>query len=239
VLAGSDLLRALRVSAGAVLVGGQALAFWVAWLGVRIKGAPRAYISGDADFLGSREHVARFAAAIGGKATYPGRRGMTALAGAVEKRAGAATVGVDVLHRLVGLDAEGVRRRAVEVTHPADATVRFRVMDPVDCLVSRLENLRRLAAKRDAAGAWHARLAVAVCRAYAEELLRLGEERKAVRVATALFRLAGSAAGLQAYARHGVDLLEAIPVERFHGAGFKREQARRSLAAIRKLRNQM
>jgi hypothetical protein len=109
-------------------------------------------------------------------------------------------------------------------------------MDPVDCLVSRLENRRRLAAKRDAAGAWHARLAVAVCRAYAEELLRLGEEPKAIRVATALFRIAGAAAGLQAYAKHGVDLLEAIPVERFRSASFKREQARQSLAAIRTLR---
>ncbi|MEW6688619.1 MAG: hypothetical protein AB1452_05935 [Pseudomonadota bacterium] len=221
-----------------MLVGGQALAFWVAWLGVRLRDAPRAYISGDADFLGSREHVARFAAALGGKATYPPRRAITALVGAVEKRAGTASVGVDVLHSLVGLDAEGVRRRAIEVTHPADRSVRFRVMDPVDCLVSRLENLRRLAAKRDAAGAWHARLATAVCRAYVEELLRLGEERKAIRVATALFRLAGCAAGLQAYAKHGVDVLEAIPAQRFRSASFKREQARRSAAAIRRLRKE-
>lgn len=215
-------------------MGGQALAFWVAWFGVKVRDAPRAYITGDADFLGSREHVARFAAAIGGKAVYPGRRAMTALAGAVEKGAGAASV--DVLHSLVGLDAEGVRRRAIEVSHPADPSVRFRVMDPVDCLVSRLENLRRLAAKRDAAGAWHARLAGAVCRAFVEELLRLGDERKATRVAAALFRLAGSAAGLQAYAKHGVDLLDAIPVESFRSASFRREQARRSLAAIRGLR---
>ncbi|MCC6209710.1 MAG: hypothetical protein IT513_01580 [Burkholderiales bacterium] len=222
-----------------MLVGGQALAFWVAWFGVNVRDAPRAYISGDADFLGSREHVARFAAAIDGKAVYPDRRGMTALAGAVEKKSGTAGAGIDVLHRLVGLDAEGVQRRAVEVTHPVDATVRFRVMDPVDCLASRLENLRRLAAKRDAAGAWHARLAVAVCRAYVEELLRLGEQRKAIRVATALFRLAGTAAGLQAYAKHGVDVLEAVPIERFPGASFRREQARRSLTAIRRLRKEI
>jgi hypothetical protein len=219
-----------------VLVGGQALAFWVAWFGVGLRDAPRAYISADADFLGSREDVARFAAAIGGKALYPPRRGMTALAGAVEKRAGGTTIGVDVLHRLVGLDAAGVRRRAVEVTHPADASVRFYVMDPVDCLVSRLENLRRLAAKRNEAGAWHVRLAIAVCRAYAGELLRLGEERKAIKVATALFRLAGSAAGLQAHARHSLDLLDAVPVDRFRNAAFRREQAPRARAAILKAR---
>jgi len=221
-----------------VLVGGQALAFWVAWFGVELKDAPRAYISGDADFLGSREHVARLSAALGGKAIYPPRRGMTALYGVVEKKTGGATVGMDVLRKLAGLDAEGVRRRAIEMTHPADESVRFRIMDPVDCLVSRLENLRRLSAKRDEVAAWQARLAIAVCRAYIKELLSLDAERKAIRVATAIFRLAGSAPGLQAHTKHGLDVLDAVPVNRFRNESFKREQARRAVAAILKVRGE-
>ncbi len=222
-----------------MLVGGQALAFWVAYFGVQIRDAPRAYISGDADFLGSREHVERFSKAIGGKAVYPPRRGMTAIHGAVEKKTGGVKIGVYVLHRVVGIDAGDVRRRAVEIAHPGDASLRFLVMDPVDCLVSRLENMRRLAAKRDEIGVWQARLAVAVCRAYVEQLLSLDDERKAMQVATAAFRLAGSAAGLQAHAKYGLDVLGAVPVERFTNERFKREQARRSLASILKARGHM
>ncbi len=147
--------------------------------------------------------------------------------------------GVDVLHRVVGIDAGDVRRRAVEIAHPGDASLRFRVMDPVDCLVSRLENLRRLAAKRDQIGVWQARLAIAVCRAYVEQLLSLDDERKAMKVATAAFRLAGSATGLQSHREYGLDILDAIPLDRFENANFRNEQAPRSMAKISKARKNL
>ena len=93
-----------------MLVGGQALAFWLAWFKIDFSGGPRVYVSSDAD---------------------------------------------------------AVRKRAIEVTHPRDPSLRFLVMDPVDCLVSRFENLRQIA----------------------------------------LFRLAGSATGLQAHAKYGLDIV--------------------------------
>ena len=112
-------------------------------------------------------------------------------------------------------------------------------MDPVDCLASRFENLRRLTDKRNDVGVWQAAKAVAVCRAYIRELIRQDGERKAIKVATALFRLAGSAAGLQAYARHRLDILEAIPLKDFPAGAFLRQQARRSVAAIRRARENL
>jgi len=195
------------------------------------------YVSSDADFLGLRAHVEAFARAIRGTAAYPPKRGFTALHGAVKKSAGGGgEIGVDVLHRVVGLDAAAVKRRAIEVTHPGDPALRFLVMDPVDCLASRIENLRRLADKKNDVGVWQAAKAIAVCRAYVQALIREDSERKAIKVATALFRLAGSATGLQAYARFRLDILEGVPLDDFSSGSFLRQQARRSVAAILTLR---
>lgn len=222
-----------------MLVGGQALAFWLAYFRIDFSGGPRVYVSSDADFLGLLKHVEAFSRAIGGKAVYPPKRGTSALYGAAEKSSGGRFVGVDVLHKVVGLDAGAVRKRAVEVTHPRDPSLRFLVMDPVDCLVSRFENLRQLAQKQNEVGTWQAAKAIAVCRAYIGELIRLGGERKAIRAAIALFRLAGSATGLQAHAKYGLDILKAIPLGAFSTESFKREQARRSVEAIRRARENM
>ena len=222
-----------------MLVGGQALAFWVARFGIPVNDGPRVYISADADFLGFAEHVDRFSKAIGGKAVYPPKRGFTALLGAVEKEAGGKTIGVDVLHSIVGLDSDGVRKRAIEVTHPEEPSLRFSVMDPVDCLVSRFENLRRIPEKQNEVGTWQAKMAIAACRAYVEELIRLEDERKAIKIATALLQLAGSATGLQAYGKYGLDILAAIPLSRFRNANFRHQQAARSLANISKARENL
>src|SRR3989304_522343 len=102
------------------MVGGQALAFWLAYFKIDFSDGPRVYVSSDADFLGFLKHVGAFSRAIGGKAVYPPKRGMSALYGAAEKSAGGRFVGVDVLHKVVGLDAGAVRKRAGEVTHPRD-----------------------------------------------------------------------------------------------------------------------
>lgn len=194
-----------------MLVGGQALAFWLAWFKIDFSDGPRVYVSSDADFLGLPK----------------------------QKMIKSKLIVVDVLHKVVGLDADAVRKRAVEVTHPRDPSLRFRVMDPVDCLVSRFENLRQLAQKQNEVGAWQAKKAIAVCRAYIGELIRLGGERKAIKAATALFRLAGSATGLQAHAKYGLDVLAGVPIGRFSNDTFKREQARRSVAAIAKARKDL
>ena len=222
-----------------MLVGGQALAFWLAWFKIEFSDGPRVYVSSDADFLGFLKHVEAFSRAIGGKAVYPPKRGLSALLGTAEKSAGGRFAGVDVLHKVVGLDADAVRKRAIEVTHPRDPSLRFLVMDPVDCLVSRFENLRQIAQKQNEIGVWQAKKAIAVCRAYLGELIRLGGERKAIKAATALFRLAGSATGLQALAKYGLDIVAGIPIVRFSNDTFKREQARRSVAAIAKARKDL
>jgi hypothetical protein len=215
------------------------LAFWVTRFGIPIEQGPRIYISADADFLGFVEHVERFSKAIGGKAIYPPKRGFTALHGEVKKETRDGVVGVDVLHKIVGLDSNGVRKRAVEFTDSHDSTLRFSVMDPFDCLASRFENLRQIPEKQNETGIWQAKMAISVCKAYMEDLIREGDERKAIKVATAVFKLAGSATGLQTCKKYRLDILEAIPLSQFKSANFRDQQAARSLANISKARKNL
>src|SRR6185436_4586848 len=124
-----DLLKLLRASDGAILIGGQALAFWVAYFGIDIPAGPRAYISADADFLGLAEHVKTLSDAIGGRAIYPSKREITSLHGAVAKQTkDGRKIGVDVLREVIGISSSQVTQRAIEVRHPKDPALRFHVM---------------------------------------------------------------------------------------------------------------
>jgi hypothetical protein len=232
-----DLLKLLRASDGAILIGGQALAFWMAYFGIEIPAGPRAYISADADFLGFAEHVKIFSDAIGGRPIYPAKRAMTALHGAVTKETkDGRKIGVDVLRQVVGVSSIQVGERAIAVHHPKDPTLRFQIMEPVDCLVSRVENLRQLPEKQNAVGVWQGNIGIAICNAYLKELVALGEERKAIRAATAILKLTGTAPGLQVFWKYGLDLLSAIPIESFRTESFKKEQFARTVAHVHSAR---
>ena len=237
VITQADLLKLLRVSGDAVLVGGQALAFWVFYFNLDLPDGPRPYVSTDADFLGFRSHVEAFSHAIGGRAEYPTRRQITALHGVVMKQTRSGEqIGVDVLHAVVGVGADEVREHALDVRHPQDPNVSFRVMSPIDCMVSRFENLRKLADKHSDVGVWQARISIAVCRAHLEKLLALEDERQAIRAATRLLEIAGTAPGLQAFRKHDLNLLDGIPIARFKSRTFKEQQYKRTVARIKILR---
>jgi len=215
----AQLVKLLGLAQSAVLVGGQAVAFWAAFFNVPVPPALGSYVTKDSDFLGNREDVARIASGMQGAALYPHRRGLTALAGQVKINLSEDRyLNVDVLHRIVGFDnADAVRRRAEERSL---GEVRFRVMHPVDCLTSRLVNLRKLPEKRNAAGAAQAELAVRVIRRYLEAVLDEGNERLALRAVESVAKMAVEPAGVLVFREYGVDVLEAIPVKRISSRKF-------------------
>jgi hypothetical protein len=236
-VAPATVLKALGVAQDAVLLGGQALAWWVARLDVPMHTipAPRAYISGDIDFLGALDDVKRFAQALRGEAILPPRRAITALVGQVRARAGARSYfGVDVIHRVVGVDADRVRRNAIEFTLRQPAGVSFKVIEPVDLLLSRLENLRQLEEKRNAVGVWQAELAILVCHAYIEDMLARDNEKQARNAATAIGRMAAHATAIQAARAYGLEVLAAVPAGHFSHDKFRQEQWPRMVAAVDK-----
>jgi hypothetical protein len=231
------LLKSLRVADDAVLIGGQALAFWVAYFDLPLPAGLRTYISSDADFLGALQHVATFAEALGGRAEYPSKRQISALHGAVTKvTTNGPKILVDVLRSVVGLAADEVKKRAIKVHHPSDHNVLFEVMNPVDCLVSRFENLRKLPDKDKDVGAWQAKISIAVCNAYLKTLIGLGDERAAIQAATRALRLAGTAPGLQAFRNHGLELLDSVPVDLFETRSFREQQYAKTAAKVLSLR---
>lgn len=215
----AQLAKLLGLAQDAVLVGGQAVAFWASLFSVPIPSALGSFVTKDSDFLGDREDVARMASGMQGAALYPHQRGLTALAGQVRiDLSDHRFLNIDVLHRIVGFDdSDAVRKRAEERSL---GEVRFRVMHPVDCLRSRLENLRKLVEKRNEAGAAQVELAVRVARRYLETLLEEGKERLALRAIESIARMAIGPAGVLVFRSYGIDVLEAVPLKRVSNRKF-------------------
>lgn len=228
-----ELDRLLASAGNAVLVGGQALAYWMGRYGIDAAEAPEAVVTRDVDFLGGRADAERLAAGIGGTIEVP--KAMSILSAVVRKKlAGGKAYEVDLLRRINGVPEAEVRRRAERVESKGGAS--FLVMSPIECLVSRLENLRTIRDKQTPAGAWQARMAVRVARKYIEALLANGEEKAAIRAATSVVAAATHAMGLGAYRSHGIDPLDAVPIERYANRQFVDNQWARSLARLEKVR---
>jgi len=133
-----------------VLVGGQALGFWVQSYGL---GVPEGFaaISNDLDFLaksaGDKESVQRFASIIKGHTIIPSDRALTALVGqAVLDISDDEFINIDVIFKVIGIKPELIRSRAVRVQ---DGKSAFLVMHPLDVLHSRLANIHQLVDKKD------------------------------------------------------------------------------------------
>jgi hypothetical protein len=204
-----------------VLVGGQALAFWVDWYGLSHRQPDVPAISNDVDFLSrspaDTESVRRLASAIKGRAIYPNKRALTSLVGqAVLDVSDEEYVNVDVIFKVVGIGGETVRKRAVKIV-PAPGRSAFMVMHPLDVLHSRLANLHKLRDKQNDKGKMQLALAIDVGR----EFLR-GEAREAKAAETAagrspiqgyvsaIERLATEDAGRKVASRHGLHVADAI-----------------------------
>lgn len=195
-----------------VLVGGQALAFWADYLSVPILDpALGSGVSSDADFLGDRDAVKRMADGIHGKAIYPSKKALTSLVGQVIiPLADDEFLNVDVINNIVGIDADAVRRRALDARF---GSVQFRVMHPLDVLQSRLENLARIADKRTPEGIAQACLAVQVSRSYITSIADTTEQgqKSASKAVEKIINLGKSGAGKSAQKKYGLCLLDAIP----------------------------
>jgi hypothetical protein len=144
-----------------VLVGGQALAFWMDHYDVHGIGSLPA-VSRDVDFF-SRDAantapLRRFAKAIRGQAKVEDIRALTALIGsAIAPADGDRVYNVALLHHVIGLDRDRLLANSIEVVVSGSGT-RFRVMHPLDVLQSRNANLHQLPEKQDEIGQLQFRL---------------------------------------------------------------------------------
>ena len=193
-----------------VLVGGQALAFWIDHYSIKVtlpSTDDEPYVSRDADFLGTREHVKKLAEIIVGETTYPPQRAMTILCGQVFviDKNNKTFMNIDVIHKIGNMDSEAVRNRAATASIAGNS---FLVMHPLDVLVSRLENYRGIKEKRDGNGLRQIELSIDVAKQYLTDTIRR-DEAIALKAIEKIAEAARSAAG--GYARkNGAEVYDAI-----------------------------
>lgn len=201
-----------------VLVGGQALSFWVDWFDIPLPPLKSPYLTTDADFMGSHLDAQVLAHELGATIktatmddhtpnlavlTYQGYEGQKLL--------------IDVLSGVIGLSDDEVRKLAVELVRK-DAPL-F-VMHPVLCLKSRISNLHRLSFKRNGNGISQARVAVEVARRFFAVMHEIDNERQALKWAKEIRAMALSDAGLFVFANYQIDVLDAVDPAAFKSPRF-------------------
>lgn len=231
----ADMVRRVLAAAGTdvVLVGGQALAFWMDRYGIEPTDTSVPAVTRDVDFFthdaaqGRSLHA--FAKAIGGQPAFATPEAITALVGSAVAPAEPGRVyNVDLLHSVVGLKRKALVENAVHVELPGLAS-ELRVMHPLDVLQSRNANLHTLADKQDAVGQMQLRLAIKVARRYLEETIdgietsRLAAraiERATLDAIGGVIGYASEDAAKKNAARYGIHLADTIPAWRVRSATF-------------------
>lgn len=207
-----------------VLVGGQALAFWMQRFGID---AQQATITNDGDVLGQVAKARDIAQALKAAVVVPDQNALTSLVAQIRVPVGSGKVrNVDVLHLLYtvgGLrkSTEFTRRvlaRCVEVQWQAGKSIR--VMHPLDVLESRIQNAAGLLEEKGPHVLTQARRAIEVAKAAILKVARAkdpGDERLGQLVQD-VYRLACSRPGRMLLKDHGIDVLDAIDLEELRNA---------------------
>lgn len=214
-----------------ILVGGQALAYWVAWYDIDYAEWKTPAISRDVDFFtpdaSNSAPLSALARAIGGQAHVQRMQSLTALVGSAMAPAGDGRVyNVDLIHSVFGMPRERVSANAMKVDLPGGGTLR--VMHPLDVLRSRSENLHALAEKRDEAGQQQFRLAIEMARAYLEDRIDALEaganateaQRDVLKLLRPVVDASSGDAAIKNAERYGIHLADAIPAWRIRAPAF-------------------
>ncbi|HSW04737.1 hypothetical protein [Aquabacterium sp.] len=201
-----------------VLVGGQALAFWMNRYGIEAHGAA---ISNDGDVLGKIDRARLIAKEMRAALIEPDHRALTSLVAQMRVPVGRQGLvrNIDVLHLLYTVSGlrksaeftAAVWRDSVEIEWKPGH--RIRVMHPLHVLDSRVQNAVGLLDDKGPHVLTQAGWAIEMARAaivrvlnQADEDTRLGAMLKQVH------GLAGSRAGRQLLREHGLEVLHAVPI---------------------------
>lgn len=201
-----------------ILVGGQALAFWMDRFGIDPRGAA---ISNDGDALGELTAARALAAALKARLVVPPKTARTSIVAQLRlQAAGGMERNIDVLHLLYTIS--GLRKSSDFTRQVVRDSVQvewrrgkfIRVMDPFDMLESRAQNAVGLYEDKGPHVLTQLRWAIEVAQA---ALLRLAADpaspgRLGSKVQR-LFALARSQVGRRLWTEHGIDLLGAIDVD--------------------------
>lgn len=201
----------------AIIVGGQALAYWADYFDVDLFVSDSG-ITKDLHLFGDASHLINIGAQLRATPQLQNPRFISALIGTIEiPISGNLATNVDVIHTIVGIPRDEVRRNAVRVNI---AHYDCLVMHPMHVLESRLKNIEMIAEKRNEKGVNQAVLAVQVANQYIASRATSGDEAVALKAIEKVVRLAKVSAGKMA-AELGVSLMDAIPFEVIKNENFQ------------------
>lgn len=161
-----ERITAPLARSSSILVGGQAVFFWLNYFAQTSPEAATliAIPSKDVDYLGTRQDAERLAKALSGQLAIPSPDDHGPQMARVDAMIDGREVEIDFIRHVLGITEAALRRRAVAVQLRQGAPI-IVVMHPIHCLISRAANsvvLRRksphsssqLASTAVLAGAW-------------------------------------------------------------------------------------
>lgn len=199
-----------------VLVGGQALAFWMDRYDIS---AGTAMITHDGDALGKVANAHDLAVALKATLLKPPARARTALVAQIRIPApGGRFANIDILHVLYTVS--GLRKSSEFTAAVIDNSIEFewrpgkfiRVMDPLDLLDSRVQNAAGLLEDKGPHVLTQVRWAIEVVKAILLKLAGAGEpaEGRLGRKLQTVLTLSESRAGRKLLVEHDIDVLDAV-----------------------------
>lgn len=201
-----------------VLVGGQALSFWVDYFDIELPRLDTPYLTSDADFYGSRLDAQLLAEALGANIRIATMDDATPNLAVLSYRGSTGEkLLIDVLSGVIGLKDAEIKDNAIRMVRGDQA---IHVLHPVLCLVSRCANLERIPSKRNGNGISQALVAIEVVRRFFQTLHDVSLERIALKWSKKIRRLGLSPHGLFVYAHYGIDVLDALDASQFRSPRF-------------------
>jgi hypothetical protein len=203
---------------GTVLVGGQALAFWMDRYGIEPEGA---VVTNDGDVLGTADDAERIAKALRAALVRPTERALTSLVAQIRiPVADGRLRNVDLLHLLYTVGGPRKSREFTEAVVRDSVLVEWkrgqciRMMHPLHVLDSRVQNAVGLLAEKGPHVVTQAVWAIEVARAAILRVLgRPGEHDRVGAMVQQVYTLARSRAGRQLLRERGIETLKAIPID--------------------------
>lgn len=203
------LIRQTR-SVNTVLIGGQAIAFWIDYFRIRAR-LPALTV--DIDYLGTR----REAQLADARLRYPHKLKLAAPEDLPSTAMLSVTMEgykdpilIDYLAGIIGVDSRDIVRSAVTVEVEGEP---LKVIHPIHLLQSKIWNLYRLAGKRNAQGIEQGRLAIEIVAAFLRTTAL--SQREQLKAIEKIGRIAATDPARDARERYGLDCLKAIPDEVF------------------------
>ncbi len=193
-------------SRNAVLIGGQAVAFWIRYFNIepRLPG-----LTGDVDYLGTKAEAKRASGRLKLRhdlkiATLDDATPNTAVL-SVDMEGYPEPVLIDYLASIIGVESRDIEKTAILAEFEGQP---LRVLHPLLLLQAKIWNLYRLEEKRTAEGIEQARLAIEIAAAFIREA-NMGKKELLNAVETIGKFAATTPARFSR--KFGLDCMEAIP----------------------------